>query len=121
MPAPTIRPSAMGVSRTRVSPNSRSRPCVTAYEPPQMPTSSPMINTRSSRVISSRSASRIASRYVISAMLLVTPIDVDVLEERLGRWGGAVVGKFGDRIDLGAELAIDLLERAFVEDAFFFE
>ena len=61
-PTPTIVFSEIGVSRTRLSPNSSSRPCVTLNAPWKTPMSSPMMNTRSSRVISSCSAWLSASR-----------------------------------------------------------
>ena len=61
-PTPTIVFSEIGVSRTRFSPNSSSRPWVTLNAPLKTPMSSPMISTRSSRCISSRSAALSASR-----------------------------------------------------------
>jgi hypothetical protein len=61
-PIPTIVFSEIGVSRTRASPNSSSRPAVTLYAPLKTPTSSPIRNTRSSRASSSRSAWFKASR-----------------------------------------------------------
>ncbi len=61
-PMPTIVFSEIGVSRTRLSPNSSSSPCVTLNAPLKTPMSSPMMNTRSSRCISSRSAWLSASR-----------------------------------------------------------
>src|SRR5262245_14203096 len=75
MAAPTPTPvnpdSAIGVSMTRCSPNSLSRPCVTLYAPSYRPTSSPITNTRGSRRISSRRARFSASRYVMTATPLV--------------------------------------------------
>ena len=61
-PMPTIVFSEIGVSRTRFSPNSSSRPAVTLKAPLKTPMSSPMRNTRSSRCISSRRAWLSASR-----------------------------------------------------------
>ena len=61
-PVPTIVFSEIGVSRTRFSPNSSSRPCVTLKAPLKTPMSSPMMKTFSSRCISSRSAWLSASR-----------------------------------------------------------
>ena len=61
-PMPTIVFSEIGVSRTRFSPNSSSRPAVTLKAPLKTPMSSPMRNTFSSRCISSRSAWLSASR-----------------------------------------------------------
>ena len=48
-----------------LAPNSSNSPLVTAMAPPNLPTSSPMMKTRSSRLISSLSARRMASLYVI--------------------------------------------------------
>jgi hypothetical protein len=53
---PTIVFSEIGVSRTRFSPNSSSRPAVTLKAPWKTPMSSPMMKTFSSSFISSRSA-----------------------------------------------------------------
>ena len=61
-PMPTIVFSEIGVSRTRFSPNSSSRPWVTLNAPLKTPMSSPMMRTLSSRCISSRSAWLSASR-----------------------------------------------------------
>ena len=61
-PAPTIVFSEIGVSRTRFSPNSSSKPWVTLKAPWNTPMSSPMTKTRSSASISSRSAWFSASR-----------------------------------------------------------
>src|SRR2546430_1807756 len=57
MAAPTIPPSASGVSITRSGPNSSYRPAVARNTPPNLPTSSPSTTTRGSRRISSRRAS----------------------------------------------------------------
>jgi hypothetical protein len=61
-PMPTIVFSEIGVSRTRFSPNSSSRPAVTLKAPLNTPMSSPISITVSSRCISSRSAALSASR-----------------------------------------------------------
>jgi hypothetical protein len=61
-PVPTIVFSEIGVSRTRFSPNSSSRPWVTLKAPLKTPMSSPITKTLSSRCISSRSAWLSASR-----------------------------------------------------------
>jgi len=68
MPAPTIAISEIGVLRTRSGPNSSSRPCVTAIEPPISAMSSPMMKTSLSRSIAVRIVSRTASRYVSSGI-----------------------------------------------------
>ena len=60
--APTNPSSAIGVSRTRSSPNSSSRPFVTPNAPPKAPMSSPSRKTRSSSRMASASAARTASR-----------------------------------------------------------
>ena len=62
MPMPTKPASEIGVSTTRRSPNSRSRPRVTLNAPSYCPTSSPMMKTSGSRSISSRIAWVSASR-----------------------------------------------------------
>ena len=64
--APVKPSSAIGVSRTRCSPNSVSSPAVILYEPSKIPISSPIRNTFSSRSISARNVSCSAWRYVIS-------------------------------------------------------
>jgi hypothetical protein len=69
---PTIADSEIGVSTTRISPNSSKSPWVTPNAPPYGPTSSPSTNTFGSRRISSASASRIASRYD-SSLLMLSP------------------------------------------------
>ncbi len=82
MPAPTKADSESGVSRIRSGPNSSSRPRLTAKQPPYIPTSSPIRNTRSSLRIASRIDSRTASRYVssvaaagvVSACVMSAPI-----------------------------------------------
>src|SRR5665213_88427 len=66
--APTKPASEIGVSITRCSPYLARGPSVTLKAPPYAPMSSPMQKTLASRSISSKSASRIASRYVISAI-----------------------------------------------------
>src|SRR5581483_7453250 len=67
--APTIAASEIGVSITRASPNRAASPSVTLNAPPYAPMSSPRQKTFGSRSISSNSASRIASRYVVSAIV----------------------------------------------------
>src|SRR6266404_3954544 len=62
--APTIAASDIGVSITRPSPNSSSKPSVTLNAPPYDPTSSPMTKTVGSRSISSQIPCRIASTKV---------------------------------------------------------
>src|SRR5882762_2795027 len=62
--APTIAASDIGVSITRPSPNSSSKPSVTLNAPPYEPTSSPMTKTAGSRSISSQIPCRIASTKV---------------------------------------------------------
>src|SRR5947207_11669319 len=66
---PMIADSEIGVSTTRISPNSSYIPCVTPNAPPYAPTSSPRTKTFGSRRISSARASRIASRYDIPLVM----------------------------------------------------
>jgi hypothetical protein len=68
MAAPTMPFSEIGVSTTRVGPNSSSRPRVAPKIPPYTATSWPSTITVSSRRISWRSASFSASAYVIGIM-----------------------------------------------------
>src|SRR6516162_8997193 len=70
-PSPAKPCSVIGVSITRRSPNSWSRPWLTLYAPWYSPTSSPSRKTVSSRRISSDIASRSASRTV---MVRVFPV-----------------------------------------------
>ena len=65
IPAPTNADSDSGVSRMRSSPNSSSRPLLTAKQPPYLPTSSPIRNTRGSAARASRIDCLTASRYVM--------------------------------------------------------
>ena len=60
-PTPANPYSVIGVSMTRLSPNSSSSPCVTLYAPWYCATSSPITNTRLSARISSAMA--IAQRF----------------------------------------------------------
>src|SRR6267378_35980 len=68
-----IADSEIGVSTTRISPNSSYSPCVTPNAPPYAPTSSPRTKTFGSRRISSTIASRMASRYE-SSLLIPGPL-----------------------------------------------
>src|SRR5687767_5493224 len=67
-PSPAKPSSVIGVSTTRISPNSSSMPFDTLYAPLYSPTSSPIRKTLGSRSISSDIAWLSASRYVITAM-----------------------------------------------------
>src|SRR6266496_4920247 len=67
---PTKPFSAIGVSTTRMGPNSFKRPAVILYEPSKLPISSPIKKTFSSRVSSSRSVSFNTCRNVSSAITL---------------------------------------------------
>src|SRR6476469_10547698 len=80
--APTNPASEIGVSITRWSPYFAISPSVTLKAPPYAPMSSPMQKTLLSRSISSKSASRIASRYVISAIERPPPRCAFVLLDR---------------------------------------
>ena len=65
--APTIACSLIGVSQTRLAPNSSKSPCVVLKTPPAAPMSSPMHTTDGSRRISRAMPSETASRYVVSS------------------------------------------------------
>src|SRR3989304_2076068 len=67
IPTPTMDSSASGESITRSSPYFSNSPMVARKTPPRLPTSSPTINTLSSRPNSSSIAWRMASIRVISA------------------------------------------------------
>src|SRR6186713_1147639 len=99
MPLPTIAISEIGVLRTRPGPNSSSRPCVTAIDPPISAMSSPMMKTRSSSRSALPSASRTASRYVSSG--------IDVLERVLGRRVRSGFRELDGGLDLGGHLGVD--------------
>ncbi len=75
IPAPTNADSDRGVSRMRSSPNSSSSPLLTAKQPPYLPTSSPIRNTRTrgSALRASRIDCFTASRYVMRIGSLMTP------------------------------------------------
>src|SRR4029078_5343282 len=99
MPLPTIAISEIGVFLTTSGPNSSSRPCVTAIEPPISAMSSPMMKTLSSSRSALPSASRTASRYVSSG--------IDVLERVFGRRIGSGLGELDRRLHLGGDLRVD--------------
>src|SRR6056297_1787813 len=95
MAAPTAIPikpgSAIGVSTTRPVPNSSTRPDRTLNGVPASATSSPRMNTVSSRRISSASASftawdRVISRISISSVR--EHMHVDLVGRRVGRFFG---------------------------------
>src|SRR5690606_30006924 len=95
MATPTMADSAMGVSITRSSPNSSSRPWVARKTPPRTPTSSPSTITDGSARISSARASRTACTTLITAIhappstgnRLRLRVDVgrQILHRRIGR------------------------------------
>src|SRR5581483_9867782 len=105
---PTIADSEIGVSTTRMSPNSSYRPCVTPNAPPYAPTSSPRTNTFGSRRISSASASRIASRYVTSR--------IEIRRRLRGGRVGCVRRVIDRLVDRGLDLPFDLRLLRIVED-----
>src|SRR5262249_1627349 len=114
---PTIADSEIGVSTTRISPNSSDRPCVTPNAPPYGPTSSPSTNTFGSRRISSASASRIASRYESSFLMFLesfSPVEIrdGVSGIRIRRAHRVVDGV----IDRRLHLRLDLVQLRIVED-----
>src|SRR5579859_6158968 len=104
--APAITISLIGVSITLRSPNSWKKPRVTLCVPSQRPTSSPMMKTRSSRIISSCSAARSASRIDITfsdikgSSLSLRLIGVHVADQVFVSWYRAGVG-VGDRVRYG--------------------
>src|SRR5882724_6840423 len=106
---PTIADSEMGVSTTRISPNSSCRPCVTPKAPPYAPTSSPRTKTFGSRRISSASASLIASRYESS---LGIQIPDRILRNGIRR----VHRELDGLIDRRGDAPFDLRQRLVVED-----
>src|SRR5436305_15051147 len=132
--APTNPASEIGVSITRCSPYLAISPSVTLNAPPYAPMSSPMQKTLLSRSISSNSASRIASRYVISAIerppsgralvLLDCGADARAIPQRLdnrrlgvhahqcvGRLGrGRQLREISRRVDFGAHSRVDRIE-----------
>src|SRR3990172_6257453 len=90
MPTPTMESSARGESITRSAPNFSNRPMVARKTPPRAPTSSPTMNTRSSRSSSSSMACRRPSISVMSAMPDIFHIDREaaLLQAGIGRLGG---------------------------------
>src|SRR6266852_9076424 len=96
--APTATPvnpaSEIGVSTTRLAPNSSTSPERTLKGVPASATSSPMMQTRESRRISSASASRTACANVSSR----SGIDVllHFIDIRIGRSDGELYGCFHD-------------------------
>src|SRR5438874_1562677 len=85
MPWPTIEDSASGVSITRSSPNFSTKPSVARNTPPRVPTSSPMISTRSSPAMRSHMVSWMDLMRLFFAMACFS-FDVG------GRPCGALVG-----------------------------
>src|SRR5713101_782868 len=114
--APTATPvnpaSEMGVSTTRLAPNSSTKPERTLNGVPASATSSPMMQTRESRRISSASASRTACANVSSR----SGIDVllHFVDAGIGRGNRELYGSFHDganffcscvkRVDIGVTL-----------------
>src|SRR3989337_3816558 len=98
IPTPTIDSSANGESITRPAPYFSNNPWVALNTPPRGPTSSPTINTRSSRANSSSIACRRPSMRVISGMGDVLGVD------RIGAFGylrvGCTFGELDRLIDL---------------------
>src|SRR5882757_2050280 len=108
MLTPIIADSEIGVSTTRISPNSSNNPWVTPKAPPYGPTSSPRTNTFGSRRISSVSASRIASRYDRS-------LGIEVRHRFLGRRVGRVHRILHRFVDHRRHPRLDLLLLLIVE------
>src|SRR6516165_8638993 len=109
--APAARPvkpdSSIGVSTTRLAPNSSRNPLVTLNAPPNWPTSSPMRKTSGFAVISARRAWETASRYVtwpslvggIDALLYVARVWQRVGQRLLAGIQRGLVRVFLDRLD----------------------
>src|SRR5580704_4044030 len=80
MAAPTAMPvkpaSEIGVSSTRLAPNSTTNPVKTLNGCPASAMSSPRMNTRGSRRISSASASRMACASVSSRVAVASSVDI---------------------------------------------
>src|SRR6266851_6050205 len=106
MAAPTATPvnpaSEIGVSSTRLVPNSSARPESTLNGVPASATSSPIMHTRESRRISSASASRTACANVSSR----SGIDVllHLVDVRIGRGNGELHRRLHDGENFGCNL-----------------
>src|SRR5713101_1886943 len=104
--APTATPvnpaSEIGVSTTRLAPNSSTNPERTLKGVPASATSSPMMHTRESRRISSASASRTACANVSSR----SGIDVllHLVDVRIGRGNGELHRRLHDGENFGCNL-----------------
>src|SRR5579862_1721722 len=104
-----IADSEIGVSTTRLSPNSSKSPCVTPNAPPYAPTSSPRTKTFGSRRISSASASRIASRYESS-------LGIQIRDGFFRRRVGRVHRELHGIVDRLRDARLDVLLLVVVED-----
>src|ERR1043166_1137766 len=98
MEVPIIADSESGVSTTRASPNSSTRPCVTLKTPPSFPTSSPRTMTRGSFFISCLRARLTASTIVSLAMMRSSLVAVAVLTEKLLHLQRQFVRQFFERV-----------------------
>src|SRR5207245_4755079 len=107
---PTMADSEIGVSTTRISPNSSYNPCVTPNAPPYGPTSSPRTNTFGSRRISSANASRIASRYESSLL------GIEVRDGVLGFRVRGVHRELDGFVDGRRDAPLDFLQPGLIED-----
>src|ERR1700733_12679322 len=110
--APTAMPvnpaSEIGVSSTRLAPNSSTKPVSTLNGWPASAISSPRIKTRGSRRISSASASRMAWASVSSR---VATSSVDILIHLVGTGIRGIESKLHRAIDLSLHFAMDSVER----------
>src|SRR4030067_692142 len=107
MPTPTMESPASGESIPRSAPYFSNRPMVARKPPPRAPTSSPTMNTRSSRPSSSSMAWRRPSMSVMSAMPDIFHID---REAALVQAGIGCLGGQADRlIHLVLGPSLDLL------------
>src|SRR5580704_1262520 len=122
--APTATPvkpaSEIGVSSTRLAPNSSTRPVRTLNGCPASAISSPRIKTRGSRRISSARASRMACAMVSSRVATASPpfSSVDILIHLVdaGIRGGH--SELHAVIDLSLHLVVQLVERGAIGQTF---
>src|SRR6266851_1475857 len=121
--------STMGVSTTRLGPNSESSPAVILYDPSKTPIASPRRNTFSSRSSSSRSASWSACREVISAIpspflrCFAWRVDVaiQIAHKFLHRGKRAFLGKLDRCIDIALHLFLERVPTTLIEEPGRFE
>src|SRR3990170_2168213 len=111
MPTPTMESSASGESITRSAPYFSNRPMVARKTPPRGPTSSPTMNTRSSRPSSSSMAWRRPSISVMSAMpdILRVHREATLLQAGIGCLGRQADRLFHLLLGPGLDLLLGLV------------